>query len=51
MQIPVNYLKAMLLFCGKKDVRYYLNGIAIKGDKMIATDGWTKHGSLKVVQS
>lgn len=39
MQINVKYLRAMLLFVAKNDVRYYLNGVAIQGNRMIATDG------------
>lgn len=39
MQINVKYLRAMLLFVAKNDVRYYLNGVAIQGNLMIATDG------------
>src|SRR5690606_28974199 len=33
------HLKALLLFAGRNDIRYYLNGIAIQGRFAIATDG------------
>ena len=43
MNIPAKYLKAALLFAGKKDVRYYLNGVlfeVLNGQaRLAATDG------------
>lgn len=39
MLIRIADLKVMLLFAAKKDIRFYLNGVCISGDKMIATDG------------
>ncbi len=32
-------LKAALIFAGKNDIRYYLNGVQCKNDSLIATDG------------
>ena len=41
--IEKNIVKAMLLFAAKKDIRYYLNGLAIesgnRGARLMATDG------------
>ena len=39
--IEKNTLKALLLFAGKKDIRYYLNGVIVDGkeSKLVATDG------------
>lgn len=37
--IPINYLKAALLFAARADVRYYLNGIYVTPDAIAATDG------------
>lgn len=34
-----NTLKAALMCCGKKDIRYYLNGFYIDGDTIVATNG------------
>lgn len=39
MKIRSDYLKVMLLFAAEKGVRYYMNGVYIKGDRMYATDG------------
>jgi DNA polymerase III sliding clamp (beta) subunit (PCNA family) len=39
MDISVKHLKCMLPFVAKQDIRYYLNGLAIQGDKMITSDG------------
>ena len=39
MNINIDHLKVLLLFCSKNDIRYYLNGILIQGDKMVASDG------------
>ena len=41
MQIEIwaKELQAVALFMAKKDVRYYLNGIAIVDDKLTATNG------------
>lgn len=37
--IPINYLKAALLFTARADVRYYLNGIYVTPGAIAATDG------------
>lgn len=39
--IEKNTLKALLLFAGKKDIRYYLNGVIVDGkeSKLVASDG------------
>jgi hypothetical protein len=39
MKIETRYLRAMLLFVANNDIRYYLNGVHIKGDRMVATNG------------
>lgn len=39
VEIPLNYLKAVRLFAPKKDVRYYLNGVALKYGYVVATNG------------
>jgi len=39
MIIETRYLRAMLLFVANDDIRHYLNGVYIKGDKMMATNG------------
>lgn len=39
MNINAKALKAMLLFAAKKDIRFYLNGVLIRGEFMVATDG------------
>lgn len=38
-EVSYNTLKALLIFAGVNDRRYYLNAIKIEGDKLIATDG------------
>ena len=37
--LPINYLKAALLFTARNDVRYYLNSVYITPDAIAATDG------------
>jgi hypothetical protein len=39
MQVKTEHLKAALLAAGKKDVRYYLNGVLINNRHIVATDG------------
>lgn len=39
MQIKTEHLKAALLAAGKKDIRYYLNGVRINAKHIVATDG------------
>lgn len=43
MRIPSKLLKAILLAAGKKDIRYYLNGIHINSRHIVATDGHRLH--------
>lgn len=43
MQILTNHLKAVLLAAGKKDTRYYLNGVHVNKHHLIATDGHRMH--------
>ena len=46
ISLPVNVLKAAVLCCGTNDVRYYLQGVCISDQAVIATDGHImfKHG-------
>jgi len=37
--IPAGYLPAISLFTAKKDIRYYLNGVAINAGHLVATNG------------
>ena len=39
ISIPVNVLKAVSLCCGMNDVRYYLQGVMISEQAIVATDG------------
>lgn len=39
--VPAALVKAAMLFQAKEDVRYYLNGIYITHDHIVATDGHT----------
>lgn len=39
MEIKTEHLKAALLAAGKKDKRYYLNGVVISTKHIVATDG------------
>ena len=39
ISIPVNVLKAASLCCGISDVRYYLQGVMISEQAIVATDG------------
>ena len=43
MQIKTNDLKALLLAAGKKDIRYYLNGVHVNSKHLVATDGHRMH--------
>ena len=43
MQILTSHLKAVLLAAGKKDMRYYLNGVHVNKHHLIATDGYRMH--------
>ena len=43
MQILTNHLKAVLLAAGKKDLRYYLNGVHVNKHHLVATDGHRMH--------
>ncbi len=43
MQILTNHLKAVLLAAGKKDIRYYLNGVRVNKHHLVATDGHRMH--------
>lgn len=43
MQILTNHLKAVLLAAGKKDIRYYLNGVHMTQHHLVATDGYRMH--------
>ena len=43
MQILTDHLKAVLLAAGKKDVRYYLNGVHVTKHHLVATDGSRMH--------
>ena len=43
MQVKTNDLKALLLAAGKKDIRYYLNGILVNSEHLVATDGHRMH--------
>lgn len=39
MLIKTEHLKAALLAAGKKDIRYYLNGVLVNEKHVVATDG------------
>ena len=43
MQILTNHLKAVLLAAGKKDIRYYLNGVHVTKHHLVGTDGHRMH--------
>lgn len=43
MQILTSHLKAVLLAAGKKDIRYYLNGVHVNKHHLVATDGSRMH--------
>ena len=43
MQIKTAHLKAVLLAAGKKDPRYYLNGVRVNKHHLVATDGHRMH--------
>jgi DNA polymerase-3 subunit beta len=40
MEIKTEHLKAALLAAGKKDIRYYLNGVHVNAKHIVATDGY-----------
>lgn len=51
IELPINVLQAALMFSSKKDVRFYLQGIALNEGNIVATDGvrvfympWEIHG-------
>lgn len=43
MLIQTNHLKAVLLAAGKKDIRYYLNGVHVTNHHLVGTDGHRMH--------
>lgn len=43
MQILTSHLKAVLLAAGKKDIRYYLNGVHVTKHHLVGTDGHRMH--------
>lgn len=43
MQIKTADLKAVLLAAGKKDLRYYLNGVHVNSRHIVGTDGSRMH--------
>lgn len=43
MLINTKILKAVLLAAGKKDTRYYLNGVHVNARHIVATDGHRMH--------
>lgn len=43
MQILTSHLKAVLLAAGKKDLRYYLNGVHVNKHHLVGTDGHRMH--------
>ena len=43
MQILTSHLKAVLLAAGKKDIRYYLNGVHVNKHHLVGTDGRRMH--------
>ena len=43
MQILTSHLKAVLLAAGKKDIRYYLNGVHVNKHHLVGTDGHRMH--------
>ena len=43
MQILTSHLKAVLLAAGKKDIRYYLNGVHVNKHHLVGTDGYRMH--------
>lgn len=50
LMIPLNVAKAALLFMPSDDVRFYLNGLAVRVDggdvELTASDGWTCYRHL-----
>ena len=43
MQILTSHLKAVLLAAGKKDIRFYLNGVHVNKHHLVGTDGRRMH--------
>ena len=43
MQILTSHLKAVLLAAGKRDIRYYLNGVHVNKHHLVGTDGARMH--------
>ena len=43
MQILTSHLKAVLLAAGKKDIRFYLNGVHVNKHHLVAIDGHRMH--------
>ena len=43
MQILTSHLKAVLLAAGKKDIRYYLNGVHVTKHHLVGLDGHRMH--------
>ena len=43
MQILTSHLKAVLLAAGKKDIRFYLNGVHVNKHHLVGTDGSRMH--------
>ena len=43
MQIKTAHLKAVLLAAGKKDIRFYLNGVHVNKHHLVGTDGHRMH--------
>lgn len=43
MQILTSHIKAVLLAAGKKDTRYYLNGVHVNKHHLVGTDGHRMH--------
>lgn len=39
IRLDIKTLKAALQCCGKTDVRYYLNGVFVEGNRIVATNG------------
>lgn len=39
VRLDIKTLKAALQCCGKADVRYYMNGVFVEGNRIVATNG------------
>lgn len=44
--VPIGYLRAAFIAQAKNDVRYYLNGIHFKGNKIESTNGHTAYQAI-----